>query len=36
LPDVITLLILSLTSAGLLWLGYRVFTQASYKFAEEL
>ena len=36
LPDLLTLLTLSLVSGGLLWLGHAVFRRASYRFVEEL
>ena len=36
LPGALDLLVLSLVSAGLLWLGYRIFIRASAQFAEEL
>lgn len=36
LPEALDLLVLSLVSAGLLWLGYRIFIHASAQFAEEL
>lgn len=36
LPDLLSFLVLSMLSAGLLVLGFRVFMQASYRFVEEL
>lgn len=36
LPDLRTLLALAAIVGGLLWLGHRVFTRASYRFVEEL
>ncbi|HBY94678.1 MAG: ABC transporter permease [Ardenticatenaceae bacterium] len=36
LPDGPSILALIVVAAGLLWLGRRIFTQASYRFAEEL
>lgn len=36
LPDLLSFLVLSMLSAGLLMLGFRVFMQASYRFVEEL
>lgn len=35
-PDGKVLLLLTVTTAALLWVGYRVFKRASYDFAEEL
>lgn len=36
LPNRLPLLPLSLVAVGLLWLSYRIFVRASYRFAEEL
>src|SRR5262245_3976491 len=35
-PDSLSLIVIGLLASGLLWIGYSLFTRASYRFVEEL